>query len=401
MIPLVKPWLSEDDARAAHEAVLSGWIMQGPRVAQFEQAFREQTGAAHACAVSSGTAALVLALMAVGVKPGDVVYTVSHSFIATANAIRACGAETIFVDVEACGYNMDAMALQTSLEQDCVSEADGLCYCYVDRLLQLAESPLHRIASPRGRVAAILAVHQIGIPCNLDAIAALAKRHGLPLVEDAACAIGSMYQGKRIGAPHSDVACFSFHPRKIITTGDGGMITTSNPEIDRQVRLLRQHGMQPAPGGSFFESYLATAYNYRLTDVQAAIGLVQLGKLDEIVAMRRERVAFYRMVLGDHPCFRIPTEAEGSFSNWQSLPVEFDGKAVDQVLLLSHLQSAGVGAKPGIMNAHEEVPYRGPWQLPNSERKRRSTVFIPLYHDLADDDVRAVVAALKSFPGAA
>lgn len=399
MIPLAKPWLSEEDARAAYDAVMSGWIMQGPRVERFEQAFREQTGAAHACAVSSGTAALVLALMAVGVKPGDVVYTASHSYIATANAIRACGAEPVFIDIETGGYNIDATALQASLEQDCEAEPDGLHFRYIGRLLQLRESPLHRIAPPRGRVAAILAVHQVGLPCNLDALSVLAKCHGLPLIEDAACAIGSVYQGQRIGAPHSDAACFSFHPRKIITTGDGGMITTSNPEIDRKVRLLRQHGMLPAPTGSFFESYLATAYNYRLTDLQAAIGLTQLGKLDKIVRMRRERVAFYRAVLGDHPRFRIPVEDEGSFSNWQSLPVEFDGDGVNQVALLSHLESAGVGAKPGIMNAHEETPYRGLWQLPNSEKKRRSTVLIPIYHSLTDDDARAVVAALKSFPG--
>jgi dTDP-4-amino-4,6-dideoxygalactose transaminase len=267
----------------------------------------------------------------------------------------------------------------------------------VDTLLSFAESPLHHAKPPLGRVAAILVVHQIGIPCDLDAISAIARQHGLPLVEDAACAIGSRYRGTRIGAPRGDIACFSFHPRKVITTGDGGMLTTARADLDQRVRLLRQHGMQPPPAGSFFEGYAATAYNYRLTDVQAAIGSEQLKKLDEIVCQRRERVDCYRRELGDHPAFRIPKEAETVFSNWQSLPLEFDSAAIDQVALLTHLQASGVASKPGIMNAHEEAPYRGLWRLPESERKRRSTIFIPLFHDLGDEAIRQVVDALKSF----
>jgi len=240
-------------------------------------------------------------------------------------------------------------------------------------------------------------VHQIGIPCDLDAISVIARQHGLPLVEDAACAIGSRWRGTPIGAPHGDIACFSFHPRKVITTGDGGMLTTASADLDQRVRLLRQHGMRPAPAGGFFESYSTTAYNYRLTDVQAAIGSTQLKKLDEIVDMRRERVTCYRRELGEHAAFQIPLEAEMVFSNWQSLPLEFDNSAIDQVTLLTHLHAAGVASKPGIMNAHEETPYSGVWSLPESERKRRSTIFLPLFHDLGDEAIRQVVDALKSF----
>ena len=198
-IPVAKPMLGEAEVRAAGRAILSGWVTQGVEVAAFEREFADCVGAAHACAVSSCTAALHLALRAVGVGPGDEVITVSHSFIATANSIRYCGAVPVFVDIEPDTFNMNTALIE-------------------------------RVITPRTR--AILCVHQVGLPCDLAAILAIARQHGLRVVEDAACAIGSeiLWEGnwEKIGRPRGDIACFSFHPRKLVTTGDGGMLTAAN-----------------------------------------------------------------------------------------------------------------------------------------------------------------------------
>src|SRR6266702_592928 len=214
VIPIAMPLLAEEEAEAAREAVLSGWVSQGPQVAAFERDFAALVGAPYACAVSNCTTALHLALTAFDIGPGDEVITASHSFIATANSIRYCGATPVFVDIEPDTYNIDPVRVAEAI-------------------------------TPRTR--AVIVVHQMGMPCDLNALVALAKRHGLVLIEDAACAAGSQIRidGKwdSIGRPHGDIACFSFHPRKVITTGEGGMLTTSHGEHDRVFRLLRQHGM--------------------------------------------------------------------------------------------------------------------------------------------------------------
>src|SRR5690606_4550513 len=213
-IPVARPVLDEREVEAVRRVILSGWVTQGPEVAAFEKEFAELVGAPHACAVSNCTTALHLALRAVGVQAGDEVITVSHSFIATANAIRYCGAVPVFVDIEPDGYNIDPNLVEAAITS---------------------------------RTRAILCVHQLGMPCDLATIVAIGKRNAIPVIEDAACAIGSeiLWQGQweKIGKPHGDIACFSFHPRKVITTGDGGMLTTKNSEYDRKFRLWRQHGM--------------------------------------------------------------------------------------------------------------------------------------------------------------
>ena len=221
---------------------MSGWVTQGPKVTAFEEAFAQTVGARFACAVSSGTTALHLALLAVGVKPGDVVITVSHSFIATANAVRYCGAEPIFIDIEPDTYNMDPNELLRVLAEDCTRRDNGLYYNDIDRIA-VGDSPLtylNNSAYPAGRVAAIMPVHQMGIPCDMPSINRIANRYNLPVVEDAACAVGSELSldagatWEKVGKPHGTIACFSFHPRKLITTGEGGMITTNDSELDQK-----------------------------------------------------------------------------------------------------------------------------------------------------------------------
>lgn len=402
MLPLVRPWLTELEARAAYEVVMSGQVMQGPRVASFEAAFAAYVGASYALAVCNGTAALILALKACGVGAGDVVFTVSHSFIATANAIRACGAEPVLLDIEEHGYNLDPAALEQVLASGCESRGGEHWYRDVARLAACDASPLARTSAPIGRVAAVLAVHQIGMPCDIMRILSIAGAFGVPVIEDAACAVGSRIrvdgEWEPIGRPRGAAACFSFHPRKLITTGDGGMVTTADPAMHERMRLLRQHGMAGSPGsGALADSYPVAGYNYRLTDIQATIGELQLARLDEQVAQRRRLVGAYRTALRGESRFSIPIEPEGCYWNWQSLPLRFDPAKVDQGALLGHLAGAGVAAKPGIMNAHQEPPYAGLWQLPNSEARKLDTVFVPLFHGMTDADVGRVDAALRAY----
>jgi len=226
MIPIAKPMLGEEEAEAARKAILSGWVTQGPMVQAFEEAFAAMVGARFACAVSNCTTAMHLALLAAGVRPGDVVITVSHSFVATANAVRHCSAEPVFVDVEPETFNMDPAELERVLRDDCLGRDGSLYYRNVERL-SVGESPLVQCRSEcTGRVAAIMPVHQMGLPCDMGRINSVAKRYGLPVVEDAACAAGSRLSCDNgatwdmIGRPHGDMACFSFHPRKLVTTGE-------------------------------------------------------------------------------------------------------------------------------------------------------------------------------------
>jgi perosamine synthetase len=390
-IPIVRPQLGEAEAQAVAEVIRSGWVAQGPEVAAFERELADAVGAPHAVAVSSCTAALELCLRALGTGLGDDVLTVSHSFIATANAVIAVGAQPIFVDIDPGTYGMDAALVEAAL-------------------------------TPKTR--AILCVHQLGFPCDLAGILAIAERRGLPVIEDAACAIGSEIHigGKwqRIGRPHGTLACFSFHPRKLITTGDGGMIVTRDEALATRLRLLRQHAMTVASTLRHesqrisFEAFVEPAYNFRMTDIQAALARPQLARLGESIAERRLLADRYRTELDPHPVLAPPREPIWMRANFQSYPLRIrPGGRWSQVRIMQHLLDHDVASRRGVGNAHMEPAYRnlgwscGPVpcdeqlhrqgrcrRLPHSEAARDEVVMIPLFHGMSAAEQDQVLAAL-------
>jgi perosamine synthetase len=356
-IPIAKPILDEREVEAVRRVILSGWVTQGPEVAAFEREFASFVGAPHACAVSNCTTALHLALLAVGVGAGDEVITVSHSFIATANAIHYCGATPIFVDIEPGTLNMDPALIEGAIT---------------------------------ARTRAIMCVHQLGMPCDLARIVEIGRRCGIPVIEDAACASGSEIlwngQWEKIGKPHGDIACFSFHPRKVITTGDGGMITTANPAFDHKFRLWRQHSMsvpdtvRHGAREVIFESYPEVGFNFRMTDMQAAVGRVQITRLATIVAERRQIADEYATRLTGIAGVTVPLEPAWASTNWQSYCVEVP-ETCDQRTVMQQMLDAGVSTRRGVMNAHLELPYQSPnvrTDLPHSERAQQRGVILPL-----------------------
>jgi perosamine synthetase len=375
MIPIAKPYLTKEDAQAAYDTIMTGWITQGPRVQEFEEKFAQYTGAKYAVAVSNCTTALHLAMIVSGIGAGDEVICPSMSYIATANSIHYVGATPVFADVISETYNLDVKDVEKRI-------------------------------TPKTK--AILLAHQIGMPADLDAFRALCDKHKLVLIEDAACAIGSSYNGKKIGT-HSDLVCFSFHPRKVISTGDGGMITTGNEAFYNRMKLLRQHGMSVNAGVRhssnkiIFEDHLEVAYNYRMTDIQAAVGIQQLAKLDWIVEERRKIADQYHQALSDIPFIRLPKEDKGCFTNWQSFSIYIKPESpVKRNDLMQALLDIGISTRRGVMTSHRETAYKAACEglsLPVSEDACDNSIIIPLYVPMSNEDVQTVIQGIRTCLG--
>ncbi|MCF2529993.1 DegT/DnrJ/EryC1/StrS family aminotransferase [Yinghuangia soli] len=377
-IPVMKPWFGPEEAEAAAAAVASGWVAQGPRVAEFEAAFAARIGVADAVAVSSCTTALHLALIGAGVGPGDEVVVPSFSFIATANAVRYVGARPVFADVDAATGNLTAET--------------------VDAV---------RTAATR----AVVLVDQGGVPADLDAVRELCDPLGIVVVEDAACGAGSLLRGRPVGAGAA-FATYSFHPRKLLTCGEGGMVTVDRPEVGARLRRLREHGMSVSAadrdaadrGGAapVIETYDELGFNYRMTDVQAAIALVQLGRLDAMVARRRELAARYRTLLAGVAGLRLVGDPAYGETNFQACWVLLDEDfPYGRDELLGKLSAAGISGRRGIMAAHLEPAYADTKHvpLPVTERLTRDSLILPLFHEMTEAQQDRVVAELVAAAG--
>jgi dTDP-4-amino-4,6-dideoxygalactose transaminase len=368
-IAVMKPWLGEAEADAVADVLASGWVAQGPRVAAFEQAFAARVGAEHGVAVSSCTTGLHLALVVLGIGPGDEVVVPSLSFIATTSVVRYVGATPVFVDVD-------------------------------DVTLAVTAKSVAAAITPRTR--AVIVVHQAGLPADLGPLRSLCDEAGLALVEDAACAIGSSYEGRPIGAG-SDIAVFSFHPRKIITTGEGGMIVVNDADRAARLRRLREHGMdmsaadRHASGTVRAEHYVELGFNYRMTDLQAAVGLVQLDRLDAIIERRRALAQRYREALSVLPGLQLPADPPYGTTNFQSFWITLPEDApISRDELLAFLASRDISARRGIMATHDEPACAGIAhdELPVTERHASRSVILPLFHEMREDEHDTVIAAV-------
>ncbi len=381
MIPYGRQDIREADIDAVVEVLRSDFLTQGPAVPAFEAALAAKVGAAHAVAVNSATSALHIACLALGVGPGDVVWTSPITFVASANCALYCGASVDFVDIDPRSYNMSVAALRAKLER------------------AAAEDRLPKVVIP---------VHLCGQPCEMAEIHALGQRYGFAVIEDASHAVGGSYRGEPIGnGRHSDVTVFSFHPVKIITTAEGGMALTQREELAQRMQLLRSHGitrdpaqMSRAPDGPWYYEQVALGFNYRMTDLQAALGLSQLARLEEYVARRHALARRYDEALADLPVV-TPWQHPDSYSGLHLYVIRLQLERIgcSHREIFDGMRAAGIGVNLHYIPVHTQPYYQSlgfrTGQFPDAERYYAEAISLPLYPSMSDAQQAEVVAALR------
>jgi dTDP-4-amino-4,6-dideoxygalactose transaminase len=383
-IPISKPYFGEEEQQAVIEPLQTGWVVQGPKVAEFERLFSEYTKTPHAVATTSATTALHLALVALGVGPGDEVILPPFTWVATANVVEMQGARPVFVDIDLETFNIDVTKLEAAI-------------------------------TPRTKV--IMPVSLFGLSADMTPIMAIARKHGVRVVEDDACATGAWYGDKHAGTL-ADIGCFSFHPRKAITTGEGGMVITADAEIADHVRSLRDHGASKSDFARHHgaRSYVLpdfniVGYNYRMTDLQAAVGVVQMSRLRSLLEMRTNVARRYDAALADVPWLRRPAVPRGSIHGYQSYvclfaPEEPSMRNVERLheqrnAVMDALEAAGIATRPGTHAVHMLGYYRdayriAPEDFPNARIADQLTIALPLYAQLTAQEQDAVIAAIHA-----
>ena len=386
VIPYATQSINEDDIAAVQEVLSSGWLTQGPAGPRFEEAFAQAHGVAHAVAVCNATAGLHIACLALGAGPGKTVWTSPNSFVASANCALYCGADVDFVDIDPLTRNMSVAALQAKLEQ---AERHG------------------------SLPAVVIPVHFSGLPCDLSPMRALADRYGFKLLEDASHAVGASYQDLPIGSRYADASVFSFHPVKIITTGEGGMVTTQDPGIARRLQLLRSHGITRTPGemvldgpmpGPWYYEQATLGFNYRMTDIQSTLGFMQLQRLDQFHTARERLADRYDQLLAGLPLklpVRAPSAASTARSSWHLYVVEvMPGAGVaSRETVFKRLWDANIAVNVHYIPIHTQPFYRArgfqTGQFPAAEAYYAQALSIPLYPALTDAQQDHVIAQLS------
>lgn len=375
MIPVAKPEITDKDAQAVADTVKSGWILQGPKVTEFESKLGAYIGAPYAVATSSATTAMHLGLLAAGIKQDDEIIVPSFSFIASANCIRHVGAIPVFVDIDPLTYNMDP----ADVERKITKKTKG-----------------------------ILAVHQIGLAADMEHLTKIARTHKLSIFEDCACGLGSTINGKHVGM-WGVWGAFSFHPRKAITTAEGGLLVTKNKALAHTVSMLRAHGADVDVAKRhkshtvMLESYPLVGYNYRMSDIHASLGLSQFARMNKMLQTRLSLAARYNEAFRNHPVIQIPYVPKGFYHTYQSYMVRLRNGGKIRNRLMQKLLDTGIATRAGVMASHLEAPYRAMYpklKLPETEKAAAETIILPLFPQMTSKQqkivIREVLNAVKT-----
>lgn len=372
-IPITKPFFDKNEEKAVLNVVKSGWVTQGPKVLEFEELVAKYVGAQYGVATTSATTSLFLSLYMLGIGPGDEVIVPSLTFIATPNVVVHVGAKPVFVDIDPKTYNINPDLIEKAITK---------------------------------KTKAIIPVDQVGLSCDWEKIKKIIKRYKLHIIEDAACATGSKYKGKRIGSLNN-ITCFSFHPRKLATTGEGGMILTNDKSFAERAKRLRHHGMGVSDVKRHMsnkivnESYSEVGYNLRMSDLEAAIGIEQFKKLPKILSKREKLANRYTKYLKDNELLETPFVPGYCTPNWQSYILRLkENKNVSRNNLMQKLLDAGISTRRGQMACHTEAPYKKMYPkllLPETEKATAQTIALPLYHQMTKKEQDYVIDTILKF----